>query len=102
MIMCISTLVVAPSWRSRIFICSSIGQDGVLGSTDVVHGGGEVRFHHGTDVVLVVLLHHVVHAWRAVVGVELLDVGHVDDAWGAIVCVELHMALLGNMLLPAK
>src|SRR5215217_7786084 len=78
MILCISTLMVAPcgaqrsvsipnmlvtllmihmmmpSWRSSIFICSSIGQVGVCGSIGGMHGG--------VDVVLVVVLHHVVHA----------------------------------------
>ena len=87
MILCISTLMVAPSgarrsvsmaimlgtllmlhmmvpsWRSSIFICSSIGQVGVRGSTDVAHGGVEVRLRHGVDVVDVALLHHVVHEW---------------------------------------
>ena len=55
----------------------------------------EVVLHHVVDVVveLGVVIHHVVHAWRAMVGVEMLDVGHVNDACGAIVGVELHMVL---------
>ena len=52
--------MMVPSWRSSIFICSSIGQVGVHGGTGVVQGGVEVRLRHGVDVVGVALLHQVV------------------------------------------
>ena len=69
----------------------------VLGA--VLHHGVvvvvDVVLHHVVDVVveLGVVVHHVVHAWRVMVGVEMLDVGHVANACGAIVGVELHMVL---------
>ena len=91
--------MVAPSWRSSIFICSSIGQDGELVGTGLVQGGVEARFHHGVEVMVEVVLGAVLH--HGVVVVVEVVLGAVLHH-GVVVVVEVVLHHVGVVVVVVE